>query len=136
MCGPRRLCAECFSTSLKRDSRDLSQCTRRGTGCALLFMRSDVAHQPRSDSGAFWRTPHRSSNIMTLLRGASLAASRMIQGGGTHWTVREAAWAGPSGRGRTCLIFENDAVVRRVRVFPADWRTCSDDALYALSLVF
>ena len=40
------------------------------------------------------------------------------------------------GRSCTCLIFENDAVVRRVRVFPTDWRTCTEDVLYALSLVF
>jgi hypothetical protein len=73
---------------------------------------------------------------MPLLRASLLADSRMIQGGGTHWMVREAAWGGPGGRGQTCLIFENDAVVRRVREFPADWRTCSDEALYSLSLVF
>jgi hypothetical protein len=52
------------------------------------------------------------------------------------WLVREASWAGPGGQIRACLIFENAAVVRCVRVCPADWRTCSEAALYALSLAF
>lgn len=62
--------------------------------------------------------------------------SRVIDGDGQRWVVREAAWVGPAGQGRTCLIFENDAVIRRVREYPAEWRTCSDEALYALSLAF
>ena len=61
---------------------------------------------------------------------------RAIEGGGQQWIVREAPWTDPQGRARTCLIFENLAVVRRVRAFPADWRTYADDVLYALSLVF
>ena len=53
-----------------------------------------------------------------------------------HWVVHEARWTNASGHVRDCLIFENDAVVRRVRVYPADWWTYSEEALYALSLVF
>jgi hypothetical protein len=62
--------------------------------------------------------------------------SRIIQGGGQQWVVHEAIWEGPGGRWLVCLIFENDAVVRRVRAFPADWRARSDEALYILSLEF
>jgi hypothetical protein len=36
----------------------------------------------------------------------------------------------------SCLSSENDAVVRRVRAFPADWQARADAELYALSLVF
>jgi len=53
-----------------------------------------------------------------------------------QWIVREAFWMNPGGQARPCLIFENDAVVRRVRVYPSNWRTCPEAALYALSLVF
>lgn len=53
-----------------------------------------------------------------------------------QWIVREATWVNASGQARPCLIFENETVVRRVRVYPADWRTCPETALYALSLVF
>lgn len=53
-----------------------------------------------------------------------------------QWLVHEALWVNPGGQLRPCLIFENDSVVRRVRVYPADWRTYSESALYALSLVF
>lgn len=53
-----------------------------------------------------------------------------------HWIVREGSWTSPGGQMGACLIFENDAVVRRVRVFPADWQARADAELYALSLVF
>ncbi len=53
-----------------------------------------------------------------------------------QWRVYEGSWMNAVGQARPCLIFETDAVVRRVRVYPADWRTCPDAALYALSLVF
>lgn len=62
--------------------------------------------------------------------------TKTIYGGGMHWTVREAAYPAYDRRHQTCLIFENDQVVRRVRTFPPNWRERSDDELYALSLVF
>jgi hypothetical protein len=61
---------------------------------------------------------------------------RVIKGGGHVWRVSEVPYASYDRRGQTCLIFENEQVVRRVRTFPSDWRTRSDDELYALSLVF
>jgi len=67
---------------------------------------------------------------------SQLEESRTIEGGGMQWIVREAFWINPGGQSRACLIFENEAVVRRVRVYPSDWRTCPEAALYALSLAF
>ena len=51
-----------------------------------------------------------------------------------QWIVREAFLMNPGGEPRACLIFENEAVVRRVRVYPSDWRTWPEEELYALSL--
>jgi hypothetical protein len=73
---------------------------------------------------------------MVLSTTSQLEDSRTIEGGGMQWIVREAFWMNPGGQARPCLIFENDAVVRRVRVYPSNWRTCPEAALYALSLVF
>jgi hypothetical protein len=73
---------------------------------------------------------------MFLDRASATDGIRIIQGGGLQWSVREATCTTPDGRAGSCLIFENEAVVRRVRRFPADWRTRSDEALYALSLAF
>jgi hypothetical protein len=71
------------------------------------------------------------------LSGAShLEETRTIEGGGMQWIVREAFWMNPGGQSRACLIFENEAVVRRVRVYPSDWRTWPEEELYALSLAF
>ena len=48
------------------------------------------------------------------------------------WLVYELAF--PFDRRSTpSLIFENDHVMRRIRNYPADWRTLSDEALFALS---
>jgi hypothetical protein len=61
---------------------------------------------------------------------------RLVAGGGTHWTVREIPYSMLDRRSGTCLIFENEQVIRRVRTFPATWRECSDEELYALCLIF
>jgi hypothetical protein len=73
---------------------------------------------------------------MPLARGSYLQGSRTIEGAGTRWVVREASWISPDGQVRACLIFETDAVVRCVRVVPADWRTCPEAELFAASLTF
>ncbi|HWC46155.1 MAG TPA: hypothetical protein VG868_08585 [Casimicrobiaceae bacterium] len=48
---------------------------------------------------------------------------------GRLWRVREVSFADapPS------LIFDSEMGFRRVRAFPANWRSLSDDALFELS---
>jgi len=96
---------------------------------------SDVSHQPSSRNGVFWRSPY-SPSVVSPNRVAVVEGSRIIQGGGQQWVVHESQWTSPGSGVLACLIFENDAVVRRVREFPVDWRTRSDADLYALSLVY
>ena len=50
------------------------------------------------------------------------------------WTVQEVVSSQYDRRGARDLIFSSPEVVRRVRNYPANWHTLSDDALYALSL--
>jgi hypothetical protein len=49
-----------------------------------------------------------------------------------RWLVYELA---PSldRRSSPSLVFESEGTVRRVRNYPADWRTLSDEALFAVS---
>ena len=53
----------------------------------------------------------------------------------THrtWTVRELA-SSYDRRQTPSLVFSTDDVMRRVRDYPSNWRTLSDEELYALSL--
>lgn len=74
---------------------------------------------------------------------ASDAADSSIQGAraersftdaeGAQWRVYEQAFSAYDRRSGTSLIFANDAAVRRVRSFPADWVSLSDEALETLS---
>ena len=62
------------------------------------------------------------------------AASRprylMVEG--VRWSVRP--FTNPyDRRSRPDLLFESDAVMRRVRNYPDDWRDLPDEALFALS---
>jgi hypothetical protein len=107
----------------------------RASDVQQTYSSSDVPHQPSFDTGAFWRTPY-SPSVMPLSRGSYVEGPRTIEGGGMQWVVREAAWTSPGGQVRACLIFENEAVIRSVRVFPADWRTLPEAELYAVSLLF
>jgi hypothetical protein len=50
-----------------------------------------------------------------------------------EWRVYELGPGAYDRRGSNSLIFESDGVVRRVRQFPADWRSMSPEALLALS---
>ena len=55
-------------------------------------------------------------------------------GDGVRWTVREYAPGGPTDNGRgSCLVFECDEAMRRVRTFPVNWRELSAMALMRLS---
>lgn len=50
---------------------------------------------------------------------------------GESWLVYEVGGATYDRRGS--LIFESAWTVRRVRIYPEDWRTLSDEALLELS---
>jgi hypothetical protein len=52
-------------------------------------------------------------------------ARRLLRIAGVLWTVYEVPGA--------ALVFESEAVVRRVSTYPPDWRTIADADLYALS---
>jgi hypothetical protein len=54
---------------------------------------------------------------------------------GVRWTVREVGHDATDERpdGRSSLLFESDATIRRVRTFPPDWRELDARALVALS---
>lgn len=54
--------------------------------------------------------------------------------GQTRWTVREVDTSRvPGARGAHCLLFENDTVIRRVWVYPANWADLPDDAVWHLA---
>lgn len=52
---------------------------------------------------------------------------------GSRWRVYEQPFSDYDRRTGMSLIFASEAAVRRVRDFPADWTTLSDDELLALS---
>lgn len=52
---------------------------------------------------------------------------------GSRWRVYEQAFSGYDRRTGTSLIFASEAAVRRVRDFPSDWLTLSDEELLSLS---
>lgn len=52
---------------------------------------------------------------------------------GVRWQVYEKEFSGYDRRSGVSLIFASEAAVRRVRTFPADWQTLSDDELTELS---
>jgi hypothetical protein len=58
---------------------------------------------------------------------------RTIIADGQRWIVREVAAPQFDRRGGPHLVFWGDTVLRRLRVFPANWATLSDDDLYALT---
>lgn len=62
------------------------------------------------------------------------SSKRNIVGGdGFEWLVREFENVSIGMTSRS-LVFERPEVVRRVRDYPGDWATLSDDQLYRLSL--
>ena len=52
---------------------------------------------------------------------------------GEMWLVYELPPLSFDRRSTPSLIFESDVSMRRVRNYPADWRTLSDEELTALS---
>lgn len=60
--------------------------------------------------------------------------TRALVADGLHWQVREERWPTTDRRTGTCLIFDAETVVRRVRNFPPDWFDWSDADLYSLCL--
>jgi hypothetical protein len=58
---------------------------------------------------------------------------RTIIADGQRWIVREVAAPQFDRRGGPHLVFWGDTVMRRLRVFPANWVELSDDDLYALT---
>ena len=50
-----------------------------------------------------------------------------------EWRIYELAPASYDRRGSNTLVFESDGVMRRVRSYPADWRSLSPRELLALS---
>jgi len=58
---------------------------------------------------------------------------RIVEADGLRWRVRETPYSPIDRRSGTCLIFDAETVVRRVRNFPANWYTLPDDELYLLS---
>ena len=54
--------------------------------------------------------------------------------GRVEWYVDERPCAEtPGARGATCLVFQNNVVMRRVYDFPRHWRSLSDEELLAVS---
>ena len=56
-----------------------------------------------------------------------------VDADGSRWRVYEQAFSAYDRRRGISLIFANDAAVRRVRSFPANWATLTDDELVDLS---
>lgn len=55
----------------------------------------------------------------------------VVAADGGHWRVYERSSAAYDRR--HSLVFESETTIRRVRNFPADWRSLPDEALYQLS---
>jgi len=58
----------------------------------------------------------------------------VVDAGGHRWTVAEAEFPTSNDPVGRCLMFISDAVIRRVRAYPADWYERTDSALYLVSL--
>jgi hypothetical protein len=59
-------------------------------------------------------------------------APRVFLLGGVRWSVYEHVMA-YQRRTRPDLVFESDAVIRRVRNYPENWRSLSNEELWRLS---
>ena len=70
--------------------------------------------------------------LANVLREAQRTA-RQLQVDGVLWLVYELPPTGFDRRTSPSLVFESDTAVRRVRGYPADWRSLGDDELFALS---
>jgi hypothetical protein len=77
---------------------------------------------------------------MTDAGGSNRATHELARTNGRTLLIDDVEWRVyelPAGmydrRGPSTLVFESHDVFRRVRRYPADWRSLSDDALYAVS---
>jgi len=50
-----------------------------------------------------------------------------------RWLVYELSAPALDRRSTPSLVFESEGTVRRIRNYPADWRTLDDESLFALS---
>jgi hypothetical protein len=73
-----------------------------------------------------------SRKLASLLREAQRTA-RHLTVDAVPWLVYEFPAMPFDRRSTPSLIFESETTVRRVRDFPANWRTLSDEELLALS---
>ena len=56
----------------------------------------------------------------------------IVGGDGCEWLVRELETRSADSTSKS-LVFERPEVVRRVRDYPGNWASLSDDQLYSLS---
>jgi hypothetical protein len=100
----------------------------RGEIVRFAEQRSVLAHGPLGDMADFADddSPAPTKRSESLSR-VFFAAD------GTRWHVSERPFGDYDRRRGASLIFSSDFAVRRVRNFPADWHTLSDDELVALS---
>lgn len=68
-----------------------------------------------------------------ILPQAATRKVRHLVADGLRWEVREVPAPQFDRRGGAHLVFDGEQVMRRVRFFPPDWESLSDEALYALS---
>jgi hypothetical protein len=67
------------------------------------------------------------------LHGVAARVRVFVDQDGVRWQVSERPFADYDRRRGLSLIFASDAAVRRVREYPANWMSLSDDDLIALS---
>lgn len=70
--------------------------------------------------------------LASLLREAQRTA-RQVMVDGALWLVYELPAMPFDRRSSPSLVFESDNAVRRVRDFPSDWRSLTNEELFALS---
>jgi hypothetical protein len=75
---------------------------------------------------------HDHSSAFEWLHSARRTARQIIVDG-VPWLVYELPPAPFDRRSTPSLVFEAESTVRRVRTYPDDWRTLSDEALSELS---
>ena len=68
-----------------------------------------------------------------IMRGARSAARRLVLDG-VPWLVYELPPALADRRSTPSLVFECDAILRRVRNYPPEWRELSDADLASLMI--
>ena len=64
---------------------------------------------------------------------AARRGGREIFADNVPWLVYELPPAPFDRRSTPSLVFETEHMVRRIRAYPDDWRTLTDDDLFALS---